>query len=65
MMAGMIGMVLLWVLIVSLLFLGITSLQKKDQQNSGEHNPAEALKLRLAKGEITEADYDRLLKKIK
>ncbi|MYL32127.1 hypothetical protein GLW08_05075 [Pontibacillus yanchengensis] len=68
MMGGFFGMGVSWLLIIGIIIVVVALLMKfssGNQQHSANHQDSLAtLKQRLAKGEITEEEYDRLKKKI-
>ncbi|MGG0185262.1 SHOCT domain-containing protein [Bacillus rhizoplanae] len=59
------GMALFWILILVLLFVGINSLIKIWHQKSVGYSAVEVLDMRLAKGEISIEEYDRMKQKLK
>ncbi len=62
------GMGITWLLIIGVLIIFAAIFFNKQSNNSGEKNTKnrslETLKERLAKGEITEEEYDRLKQKL-
>ncbi|WP_027445715.1 SHOCT domain-containing protein [Pontibacillus marinus] len=62
------GMGITWILIIGILIIIAAIFFNKQSNNSGEKNnqnrSLETLKERLAKGEITEEEYDRLKQKL-
>ncbi|MGF9965694.1 SHOCT domain-containing protein [Bacillus rhizoplanae] len=59
------GMALFWILILVLLFVGINSLIKIWHQKSVGYSAVGVLDMRLAKGEISIEEYDRMKQKLK
>lgn len=55
------GFIIFLVSVAGLVFIWIKICGNKD---SRDHSPEEMLKMRLAKGEISEEEYDRLMKKV-
>lgn len=53
------GMTLFWVIILVVIFLLL-----KNNQKEKEEKPLDILKRRLAKGEITKEEYDKLKKEL-
>ncbi|WP_379970473.1 SHOCT domain-containing protein [Ectobacillus sp. sgz5001026] len=61
----MLGMLLFLVVLLILVFLGFKAMQKTVNPPNNQTNVVDILKERLAKGEITEEEYDRLFLKLK
>lgn len=67
MMGGFFGMGVSWLLIIAIIIVALFLMKSwsGNQQKSANHQDSLAiLKQRLARGEITEEEYDRLKKKI-
>ncbi|WP_416828439.1 SHOCT domain-containing protein [Ectobacillus polymachus] len=58
------GMLLFWLILIALLFMGYTKIQKSERTSTNQNEALAILKTRLAKSEITEEEYERLLQKL-
>lgn len=58
------GMFLFWLLLIALLVWGFTKMQKSERTSTNQNDALTILKTRLAKGEITEEEYERLQQKL-
>ncbi|QHE54274.1 hypothetical protein GS400_10065 [Pontibacillus sp. HMF3514] len=62
------GMGFTWILIIGILIIIVAIFINKQSNNNGQNNQnnnsLDTLKERLARGEITEAEYDRLKQKL-
>ncbi|MCP8969247.1 hypothetical protein [Ectobacillus ponti] len=54
------GMMLLWIVVLAFLFVAVNRLLNFSRYRYAEISAAEALDLRLAKGEISAAEYDEI-----
>lgn len=60
------GMILFWIVLLILLIIGYNMIQKMWKLPTEQtKNAIDILKETFAKGEITEEEYDRMLKKLK
>lgn len=59
------GMFLLGIVLIGLLVIGFIVMQKYWKPQTNQNNAIEILKTRLASGEITEEEYERLKQKVK
>ncbi|MFX3625480.1 MAG: hypothetical protein ACE3JP_15975 [Ectobacillus sp.] len=59
------GMALFWIIILVLIFIGINKLIQTWHSGSSVYRAAEALDMRLAKGEISAEEYDRVKQRLK
>ncbi|WP_416828434.1 SHOCT domain-containing protein [Ectobacillus polymachus] len=58
------GMILFWIVLLILLIIGYNMVQKTLKLPKEQTNAIDILKETFAKGEITEEEYDRMLKKL-